>query len=132
MTCDEFLAAMETGGRVQRWQARRHAATCPSCAAAMRMLETVKQELASAPPLTAGVRARWLSAARVTEPVSVAWRWRVACAMAATVLIAFGTWRILHRAPARPPSEIVQADAAPLVTKTGPILVVKAEPAAKQ
>ena len=36
MKCDHFLAALETGGFVERMQARRHAARCPRCAAVRR------------------------------------------------------------------------------------------------
>ena len=33
MNCDDVLAALETGGPLQRRRARRHAAGCPRCAA---------------------------------------------------------------------------------------------------
>jgi hypothetical protein len=129
MTCDEFLAAMETGSRVQRWQARRHAARCPSCAAAMQMMETVKGELAEAEPLTAGMRARWLSVARETPRLESAWRWRVAYAMAAMVLVAVATWWAVHRVAVNKPPEIVKVKVGPSSSEAGQIVAVKVEPA---
>jgi hypothetical protein len=93
--CDEFLPAMETGGPLRRWRARRHAARCLRCAAVLAKWVSVKDELPSIvrdpTPLTDWERSVWMRAAemgqsREASPAAVAWRmpWpRVAGVLAA-------------------------------------------------
>jgi negative regulator of sigma E activity len=63
MNCDDFMLASETGGFVRRWQARRHAARCPRCAAANAAFAATKQRLATPEPLSPHVRQLWEQAA---------------------------------------------------------------------
>ena len=72
MKCDDFLPAMETGGLMRRWAARRHARQCPQCAAAWQILGNVKDELAApAADLPPHLRRRWVAVAReLASPVS--------------------------------------------------------------
>ena len=63
MKCDHFLAALETGGFVERMQARRHAARCPRCAAVRAALAAAKQQLRTCEPLSPHARQLWRQAA---------------------------------------------------------------------
>jgi negative regulator of sigma E activity len=68
MNCDEFLSAMEIGGPLARWRARRHAARCGQCAALFAKFAAVKRELARAEPLSPRAIQLWEQAA--DEPVT--------------------------------------------------------------
>ena len=59
MNCDDFLAALETGGLLRRIQARRHAARCPSCATVQAAFVSAKDRLAKPEPLSPQARAAW-------------------------------------------------------------------------
>ncbi len=63
MNCDNFMLASETGGFVRRWQARRHAARCPRCAAVRAAFAETKRRLATPEPLSHDVRQSWKRAA---------------------------------------------------------------------
>lgn len=63
MNCDDFLPALETGGCLRRWQARRHAARCSRCAAVYEVFTTMKQKLAVPEPLSPRARKLWEQAA---------------------------------------------------------------------
>ncbi len=69
MNCDDFLPALETGGPVRRRRARRHAATCPRCAAVAARFAEVKRRwaAAAAEPATERDRRVWEQAA---EPMT--------------------------------------------------------------
>ena len=96
MKCDDYLAFLETGTAWQRRQATRHARNCPSCAAAGRMLDELKSEMAEAVSLPGELRERWLAAATGRAIVEVAPRssftrtawYAVAFAIAAMLLVA--------------------------------------------
>jgi hypothetical protein len=68
MNCDDFLTASETGSFFDRRRARRHAASCPRCAALLATFAAVKQEMASPPPLSARERHLWKHAMEGAEP----------------------------------------------------------------
>ncbi len=67
MNCDDFLPSLETGSPLRRWRAHRHAHRCPRCAAALAMLDQVKQALAPSSDkatLPSHLRRRWMAAAQ--------------------------------------------------------------------
>jgi hypothetical protein len=63
MSCDTFLADLETGSFLERRRARKHAESCPQCAAALESLNAAREELAAAPALTPELRRLWELAA---------------------------------------------------------------------
>ena len=63
MKCDDFLSALETGGSYRRWQARRHAARCPQCAAVQKAFDEAMGHWAAAEPLAPRARQAWTHAA---------------------------------------------------------------------
>jgi hypothetical protein len=63
MNCNDTMAALTTGGPLRRRQARRHAAHCPRCAAALAFLGDVSRDLSALPDLTPEQRQVWLEAA---------------------------------------------------------------------
>ncbi len=63
MRCDQFLPSLESGHRLRRAAARRHAEQCASCRAAAAMLDQVKAELTAAEPLPPALRQDALSIA---------------------------------------------------------------------
>src|SRR5258708_26791213 len=70
MNCDPFLLAMESDDPGQMHEARRHAASCPKCAAAHAALLEVKAALAVHEPLSAVARAVWENASRIPSTES--------------------------------------------------------------
>src|SRR2546421_2645577 len=67
MNCDDFLSSLETGSPLRRWRAHRHAQRCPKCAAALAMLDQVKQALAPSTDeatLPPRLRRRWMAVAQ--------------------------------------------------------------------
>lgn len=71
--CEEVVAALATGGPIRRWEARRHAARCPRCAAAWDELRQVAEALADVAPLTAAQRRLWVAAAGDKTPTGRLW-----------------------------------------------------------
>lgn len=59
MNCEDFLPAIESEEPSPVHEARRHAASCPRCAAAYAALLKVKATLAHHEPLPASARAVW-------------------------------------------------------------------------
>jgi uncharacterized small protein (DUF1192 family) len=59
MNCDDFLPSVETGCVTRRWQARRHAARCPRCAAVLCQWSETKEALSSAEQLSPRARGLW-------------------------------------------------------------------------
>src|SRR5205085_279127 len=95
MRCNDFLPWLETGNWLQQARARRHAETCPSCAAAEQMLGRVKQDLRSPTKLPPRLRQKWLATVIEQTKVDLASRspkasartWYLAAALAAGVLL---------------------------------------------
>jgi hypothetical protein len=121
MKCDRFLAALETGGLVERMQARRHAARCPRCAAARAALAAVKQQLGTCEPLSPRARQLWRPAAG--EKAARPSRRRIWMPLAAGLATAAGVQLFIvatgvrkEPLPAPPPATVVHSDA-PLATE---------------
>ena len=95
MRCEDFLPWLETGTRFQQLKARRHASSCPSCAAAAEMLGQLEDELGQNSPVPERLRQKWLDAAGGATAVQIAPResrssrrvW-IAMALAASLLLA--------------------------------------------
>ncbi len=85
MKCEDVWPNLETGGRWQRWSAKRHVRRCTSCTEAVQRLEEVRQQMAVTKPLPPELRERWLSAAdsTVVRPQRVT-RHRIAIAVTVT------------------------------------------------
>jgi hypothetical protein len=136
MRCEDFLPWSETGNRMQRMRARRHARSCPGCAAALEMLGQLKQELAEAPPVPQRLRQKWLdAAASQTSTVQIAphesrnaRRVWLAMALAASLLLALiplSKWRASNEAVvAVPPVRPVTPMQRPKETSTVSEIVV--------
>jgi hypothetical protein len=81
MKCEDFLTRLETGGPLQRAAARRHAATCAECAAALAGLNAMKRQLTIVEPLSPRDKQLW---ARASEDAAAARsNWRLAFPLAA-------------------------------------------------
>jgi hypothetical protein len=94
VTCNDILPALEMGDAEWQQLARRHAADCPACAAAIRRWLALKTALGEAPLLTDQERAVWLAAqgksfSRNRRPMMI---WASAGAAAAAVVLAFLLW----------------------------------------
>ena len=95
MKCDNCLATYTTGGIVNRLRARRHAARCAACTAAIAQIERVREELSHTPKLSAAHRELWLQAAEqcprelrpVSHPSRTARQLRWALAVAAVLVV---------------------------------------------
>jgi hypothetical protein len=113
MKCDDFLHALETGGWIQRFRARRHAANCPKCAAAQANLAEFKAQLSAVQPLSPRQCQLWkLSAPRPSpEPLAVGplapWLKFAACLAFICAALPFILWTIhrLHLPGDRQPTE---------------------------
>jgi hypothetical protein len=93
--CERAIAAMAIGGPIRRWQAMRHAARCPRCAAVRDELRQVAEALADVPPLNDAQRRLWAAAAdELRKEPSLAFRLKpaLAGALAAVILVGVGVW----------------------------------------
>jgi hypothetical protein len=90
VTCDDVLSALEFGDAAERENARRHARSCPACAAAIDRWLALRAALTDIPPLTDRDRAVWHAA--VKGPAGrrrpSLWWAAGAAAVAATILLA--------------------------------------------
>jgi hypothetical protein len=96
LRCEEFAAALRTGGPIARFRARRHAGCCPRCASVRDDLDRIADSLAEVAPLTAYERRIWAAGAGdelAPEPSRTRWlRPALAGVLAATFLAAAWTW----------------------------------------
>jgi hypothetical protein len=68
MKCEDSLAMRETGNAWQRWQAAWHCRRCPRCAAALRAMTQLEDDLVRYEPLPEHLRAAWQRTAPVPGP----------------------------------------------------------------
>jgi hypothetical protein len=129
MNCDDFLPFLETGGRLRRMQARRHASRCPRCAAVYAKFRAAKERLARPDALSNHALELWKQAAR-DSLVHPAWRHRwvpiaVGLATAACVLVAVLKPVIREKGrPSTPTEDAVFSD----VLLAGPTTIVDVDP----
>jgi hypothetical protein len=149
MKCQDFLPALETGGRWRRRAARRHAARCPRCAAVAERFAAVKAQWADAPPLAAQDRLAWERAAdrlriagetrRRTNVVPARRRFPfaivaglAAAACAAVVVIVIVRHKHVDVAGGQKPAPTTnQVTPSPVASRTSPVRVEVVDPAAE-
>ncbi len=118
MNCDRFLAALETGGFVERMQARCHASRCPRCAAVRAALAVAKQQLITCEPLSPHAEQLWRQA--VGEAAVRSSSQRTWIPLAAGVAVAAGVLLFLvatavrkEPLPTPPPAGVARSDSLP-------------------